>query len=97
MSNAKATYKQKKDQQFVLQWKKKRTNRWRFALRDSIVFTLFFTVLFHLLGDDLYNIVKFLLVFLVALVVNFLFSFFLTFPMSEARFQKLQKLDSQDN
>jgi len=88
-------HKQKLNERFIHSWAKKRTNRWLFALKESVLYALFFSVIFHFLGDDFRDFLRFGLTFFIVLIVNFLFSFFLSFSVNEARFKKLHSLDSQ--
>jgi hypothetical protein len=93
---SKNNYKEKIDQRFVRNWTKKRSNRWLFALKESVLYSLFFAIVFYFVGDEFFNVMTFVVTFLAILIINFLFSYFLSFSTNEARFKKLQQLDSQD-
>lgn len=92
MLNSTEFYK-KKTAQFLKNWSKKRRNKVRFCLIESLYYSFFFSLIFSFFLQESKNIlnVSTLFVFITSFVLYFLVSYFLLFSIYENRYQRLLK------
>lgn len=82
----------KKNNSFIVYWEKKRTNKLKYALLQSLYFTIPFSIIFQSIENingilSLQFGVKFITIF----CVYFLLSYYLAFKIYEKKYQKLIK------
>ncbi len=92
MSNSIEFY-QKKNEQFIKNWSKKRLNKVRFSLIESFYYSFFFSLIFGFFLQESKNILSTstLFVFVISFILYFLVSYFLLFSIYENRYQRLIK------
>lgn len=92
MSNSNEFY-QKKNEQFIKNWSKKRLNKVRFSLIESFYYSFFFSLIFGFFLQESKNILSTstLFIFIISFVLYFLVSYFLLFSIYENRYQRLTK------
>lgn len=86
-------YYQKKTQGFLNYWVKKRKNRLKYAVFESLYFSIPFSLFLSILNDGFSEIVSLHFVFKLSSIflIYFLYSYGLVFKLHEKRYQKLKK------